>query len=80
VGNPPACHGQEGVWWEGEAIGTSPKGWHDAVEEAIKEAAKSVKGITGVDVMNKTALVKDNKITEYRTAVKIAFVVEKPKK
>jgi flavin-binding protein dodecin len=63
-----------------EVIGTSTKGWHDAVDEALKEAAKTVKGITGIDVVGKTALVKDSKITEYRAAVKIAFLIESGRK
>ena len=63
-----------------ELVGVSPKSWHDAVDEAVKEAAKTVHGISGVDVISTTAAVKDNKITEYRATVKIAFLVEKGKK
>jgi dodecin len=50
------------------------------VEEARKEAARSLHGISGIDVMSTTAAVKNNKITEYRATVKIAFLVEKGKK
>jgi flavin-binding protein dodecin len=63
-----------------ELVGLSPKSWHAAVEEALKEAAKSLHGISGIDVMSTTAAVKDDKITEYRATVKIAFLVEKGKK
>ncbi len=63
-----------------EVIGTSSKSWHDAVEEAIKEAGKSVKGISGVDVVHTTGVVRDSKISEYRATVKISFVVEAAKK
>jgi flavin-binding protein dodecin len=59
-----------------ELVGLSPKSRHAAVEEALKEAAKSLHGISGIDVMSTTAAVKDNKITEYRATVKIAFLVE----
>jgi len=63
-----------------ELVGVSPKSWHAAVEEALKEAARSLHGISGIDVVSTTAQVKDNKMTEYRATVKIAFLVEKGKK
>jgi flavin-binding protein dodecin len=60
-----------------ELIGTSTKSWEDAAASAIKEAAETVKGITGLEVSAQTAKVKNNKIVEYRTTVKIAFLVER---
>jgi len=60
-----------------ELIGSSPSSWKDAVENAVKEAAKTVKNIRGVHVKRCTAKVKDNKIVEYRADVKIAFIVER---
>jgi len=60
-----------------ELIGTSTKSWEDAASNAIKEAAETIKGITGLEVSSQTAKVKDGKIVEYRTTVKIAFLVER---
>ena len=60
-----------------ELIGSSPKSWEDAAGNAVKEAAKTVRNIKGVDVKRWTAKVKENKIVEYRAVVKIAFVVER---
>ena len=60
-----------------ELIGTSTKSWEDAAASAIEEASETVKGITGLEVSAQTARVKDNKIIEYRTTVKIAFLVER---
>ncbi len=62
-----------------ELVGVSPKSWHAAVEEALKEAAKTLHGINGIDVVSTTASVKGNKIAEYRATVKIAFLVGKTK-
>ncbi len=59
-----------------EIIGSSPKSWEDAANAAVEEAAKTIRGITGVDVMNFTAVVKDGKIVKYKTCCKIAFTVE----
>ncbi|MEX1027746.1 MAG: dodecin family protein [Candidatus Paceibacterota bacterium] len=59
-----------------ELVGTSKNSWQDAAEEAIREASQSLRHITGVDVVNQTAQVKDGKISEYRTTLNVAFVVE----
>jgi hypothetical protein len=60
-----------------ELIGTSPDGWNEAVQNAVTEAAKTVKNIKGVHVKRCTAKVEDNKIVEYNADVKIAFIVER---
>ena len=58
-----------------ELIGNSAEGWQEATQNAIDEAAKTVKNIKSVHVKRCTAKVKENKIVEYRAVVKIAFVV-----
>lgn len=60
-----------------EVVASSKTSWEDAAKEAIREAGKSVRGITGIDIQDWTAKVKDNKITEYRVNAKIVFGVEK---
>ena len=59
-----------------ELVGNSPKSWEDAARNALKETAKTVRNIGGMDVINQTAIVKDGEITEYRANVKISFAVE----
>ena len=60
-----------------ELIGSSPNSWEEAAGNTVKEAAKTIKYIKGVDVKHFTAKVKNNEIVEYRAVVKIAFVVER---
>ena len=60
-----------------ELIGTSPKGWQEATQNAIDEAAKTIKNIKSVHVKRCTAKVENNKIVEYRADVKIAFSVKR---
>ena len=60
-----------------ELIGGSDKSWEDAVQEALREAAKTVKNIVGVDVLGFKADVNNGKITRYKAHVKIAFTVER---
>jgi flavin-binding protein dodecin len=61
-----------------EIVGTSDKSWQDAAQAALNEAKKTIHGITGVEVGDMTAKVDSSSgnITEYHTAVKIAFGVE----
>jgi len=60
-----------------ELIGSSPDGWNEAAQNAVTEAAKTVKNIKGVHVKRCTAKVEANKIVEYNANVKIAFIVER---
>ena len=60
-----------------ELIGSSPDGWNEAAQNAVTEAAKTIKNIKGVQVKRCTAKVEDNKIVEYNADVKIAFIVER---
>jgi len=60
-----------------ELVGSSPDGWEEAVSNAVKEAAKTVRHITSVHLERCTAKVQGNKIVEYRALVRIAFTVER---
>ena len=57
-----------------ELIGSSKVSFDDAVKNALKEAAKTIKGIKEVWVQNLSAKVEDGKITEYRANVKLTFL------
>jgi hypothetical protein len=61
-----------------ELIGTSDESWEDAAAVAVKEARKSLHGITGIEVKDMTAKIdsKTGKITKYRTCIKLSFGVE----
>jgi dodecin len=58
-------------------IGSSPESFAKAADAAVQEAAQSVRGITGADVVTMSAEVEGDRITEYRTTVNIAFAVER---
>ena len=57
-------------------IGHSPESFAKAADEAVREAAKTVRGIGGVDVVSMSADVEDGKIANFKTTVNIAFAVE----
>jgi hypothetical protein len=62
-----------------ELIGSSPESWEDATKNALAEAALTIKNIKSLYVKSCKAKVENNKITEYRAVVKIAFVVQREK-
>jgi flavin-binding protein dodecin len=59
-----------------ELVGESCNSWQEAVENAVIDANKTLRNITGVEVLNNTANVKDGKIVEYKADVAIAFKVD----
>ncbi|MCC8359924.1 dodecin family protein [Salinimicrobium sediminilitoris] len=59
-----------------EIMANSDKSWEDAVKNAVKTAAKSVKNIKSVYVKDQTANIEGDSITDYRVIVKITFQVD----
>jgi flavin-binding protein dodecin len=58
-------------------IGSSPESFAKAADAAVQEAAKTIRGITGADVISMSAVVEGDRITTYRTTVNVAFGVER---
>ena len=56
-----------------EVIATSEKSFEDAVDNAVKEAAKSIKNIKSVYVKEMKAQVSGDSITSYAVNAKISF-------
>ncbi|MCO6450292.1 MAG: dodecin domain-containing protein [Caldilineales bacterium] len=59
-----------------ELVGSSSTGWEDAAARAVKAAAVTLHGITGIEVTNMTAKVENGEIVNYKTTVKVAFGVD----
>ena len=60
-----------------ELVGSSTESFSDAVRRAVKGASKSIRGITGVEVLSSQATVGDDgELSLYKVNCKIAFVVE----
>lgn len=58
-----------------EVLSQSDKSWEDAAQKAVKDAGKTVKNIKAIDVEHMEAVVKNNKIVQYRINGKITFEV-----
>lgn len=58
-----------------ELIGQSESSWDDAIRSAVRRAAKTVDNVSGVEVLNLTASIKNGEVVEYKANVKLAFGV-----
>jgi len=54
----------------------STTSFQDAVQEGLMRANKTLRGITGLHVVEEKASVKDGKIDEYRVTMEITFILE----
>lgn len=59
-----------------EVISQSEKSWDDAAQRAVADASKSVERIKSIWIKNFEAVVKDNKIVEYRVNANLTFEVK----
>jgi dodecin len=58
-----------------EIIGRSTTGSDDAVRQALDEARRTVRNITGVDVVSKG--LRGDGLNEWRALVRVAFVIDR---
>lgn len=63
-----------------EVIASSENSFDEAVENALREASKSVKNISSVYVKHFKANVENNKIVSYGVNAKVSFTVDQANK
>jgi flavin-binding protein dodecin len=59
-----------------ELVASSDKGFDDAIKAGVDRAAKTLRGITGIEVVRQNIKVEKNKIKEYRVHLNVTFVLE----
>lgn len=59
-----------------EIIASSPKSFDDAIEEGVKRATKTLENVTSVWVKDQSLDIKKNKITAYKVALKVTFILK----
>jgi len=57
-------------------IASSSKSWEDAAHVALERASKTLRGITGMEVVSQKAKVENGKVSEYRISMNITFILE----
>ncbi|MBW2033374.1 MAG: dodecin domain-containing protein [Desulfobacteraceae bacterium] len=59
-----------------EIIGASPVSFDEAIRVGFERANRTLRGITGLKVLEQRVSVEDGKIEEYRVRMEIIFVLE----
>jgi flavin-binding protein dodecin len=59
-----------------QAIAESPVSFEDALQVGFKRAVQTLRGITGLRVLEERVSVKDNQITNYRVRFEVIFLLE----
>lgn len=59
-----------------ELIGNSTESWEDAAQNALDDAAETIDGIKGIEIISQTANVEDGQLQRYKTTVHVAFELQ----
>jgi len=54
----------------------SPNSWQEAVELGLARARRTLRGITGIKVLEEKARVEDGVIVEYLVTMQVIFLLE----
>jgi flavin-binding protein dodecin len=59
-----------------EIIAESPNSFDDAVKVGFNRAVKTLRGITGLRIVEQRVSVKDNKINTFRVKMEVIFILD----
>jgi dodecin len=54
----------------------SSKSFQEATEEGLARATKTLRGVTGFEVLSLKGKVEEGKITEYRVTLEVTFILD----
>ena len=56
-----------------ELIGSSPLGFEEAARSVVERAHRTLRGITGIEIVEKRVTVEGDAIREYRVRLRLSF-------
>lgn len=59
-----------------EIIAGSPDSFDDAIKAGFERAKRTLRGITGLRILEQRVAVQDDRISEYRVRMEVIFVLE----
>jgi flavin-binding protein dodecin len=59
-----------------EIRASSTEGFREAVQEGLRRATKTLRGISGIEITQKRVKVTNGKLVEYRVDMKLIFILE----
>ncbi|MEX0868076.1 MAG: dodecin family protein [Nitriliruptoraceae bacterium] len=60
-----------------DLVGVSTESWRDAAHKAMEEATKTLRNVEGFTVLETSAVIEANEISEYHTSVRIRFRISR---
>ena len=54
----------------------SPESWQNALELGLERASQTLRGISGIKVIDEKAMVEDGRITEFLVTLQVIFLLE----
>ena len=57
-------------------VASSKESFHDAVNQAVTRASKTLRGITGLEVTSQKAKIENGRILEFRVECSITFLLD----
>lgn len=60
-----------------DLVGVSTESWRDAANKALKEASRTLRDVEGFDVLETSAVVRDDEISEYHTHIRVRFRIQR---
>jgi flavin-binding protein dodecin len=55
---------------------SSAKGFQEAAQEGMARAMKTLRGVTGFELLSQKVKVEGGKIAEYRVTMEVTFILE----
>lgn len=59
-----------------EIVASSQLGWEEAMAEGLNRASKTLRNITGVEVISQKVKVERGEVLEFRVRLKINFILD----
>jgi len=59
-----------------EIVGSSPKGFAEAVQEAVRRASKTLRNLGWFEVVEQRGLIKEGQVAEFQVTIKVGFKLE----
>ena len=60
-----------------DLVGVSTASWRDAADKALKEAARTLRDVEGFDVLETSAVVQGDEISEFHTHIRVRFRIQR---
>lgn len=60
--------------------GYSNVSWKDAIVKTVEEVSKTIQNLSGITILDQSAKIADNKISEYMVTLDLKFFVDNEKR